>query len=86
MQALAIIWNIQPAPTTSSSYITSSVISDTICKAQALEQCNYIQLYKLIIELYFQFSSSQEGEERLILIKRKKQQIRQKPNTFIKLS
>lgn len=52
MQALAIIWNMQPAPTTSSNYITSSVISDTICKAQALEQCNYIQLYKLIIVIF----------------------------------
>lgn len=44
MQGLAIIWNIQHAATIPSNYITSSVISDTTCKAQTVENHNYIQL------------------------------------------
>lgn len=60
MQALALTWKIQPAATTSSNFITSSTISDTTCKAQTLKQFNYVQLHKLVTELNFHFSCSQE--------------------------
>lgn len=83
MQTLAIIWNIPPAATTSSNYITSSVMSDTTCEAQTPEQYSYIQRYKLITELYVQFSWSQEEKE--ANSDEMKPKIREEPNAFIKL-
>lgn len=84
MQALAIIWNIPPASATSSNYITSSVMSDTTCKAQAPEQ---MQLHTTL-QTYYRVVCSvlmvagREGEANSYETKPK---IRGEPNAFIKL-
>lgn len=79
MLALAIIWNIQPAASTSSNYITSSVIPDT----QLVKTKPSSKLYELVTEIYFQFLWSKKGQADPDV---KKPKTTQKHNVFIKIS